>query len=200
MTPETKWATIAWKQPSFPTRQKFKTTPSAKKVMATVFWDHPGVLLDDFLIRGATVNATSYCATLNRLRKAISRKRPECLSKSVLLMHDNARPPAASLTRDLEHRFWWEVFEHAAYSPDLAPSDFHLFEPLKKQLGGRNFRTYDEVQQAVVMCLQNLDSYFFYTGCDTVIYWWSFDNHGDYVKKQFVLVILLCCVSLWISK
>jgi hypothetical protein len=25
----------------------------------------------------------------------------------------------------------WEVIEHPPYSPDLAPSDFHLFGPLK---------------------------------------------------------------------
>lgn len=29
--------------------------------------------------------------------------------------------------------------EHSSYSPDLAPSDFHLFELLKKHLGRRWF-------------------------------------------------------------
>jgi histone-lysine N-methyltransferase SETMAR len=33
--------------------------------------------------------------------------------------------------------FGWEVFEHPAYSPDLAPSDFHLFPKLKKLVTGR---------------------------------------------------------------
>jgi hypothetical protein len=31
--------------------------------------------------------------------------------------------------------FGWEVFEHPAYSPDWAPSDFHLFPKLKEFLG-----------------------------------------------------------------
>jgi hypothetical protein len=26
----------------------------------------------------------------------------------------------------------WKLFEHLPYSPDFAPSDFHLFGPLKK--------------------------------------------------------------------
>jgi len=28
--------------------------------------------------------------------------------------------------------FGWEVFEHPAQSPDLPPSDFHLFSTLKE--------------------------------------------------------------------
>jgi hypothetical protein len=30
-------------------------------------------------------------------------------------------------------------FEHPPYSAELAPSDFHLFRPLKKNLGGKRF-------------------------------------------------------------
>jgi hypothetical protein len=33
------------------------------------------------------------------------------------------------------------------YSPDLAPSDFHLFLYLKKHFAGKNFDDDDEVQQ-----------------------------------------------------
>jgi histone-lysine N-methyltransferase SETMAR len=43
----------------------------------------------------------------------------------------------------------WEVLEHPAYSPDLAPSDFHLFGPLKNALRGRQFAADDEVKEAV---------------------------------------------------
>ncbi|GFN93131.1 transposase [Plakobranchus ocellatus] len=34
---------------------------------------------------------------------------------------------------------------HPAYSPDLAPSDFHLFGPLKRHLGGKKFEDEDEL-------------------------------------------------------
>ena len=37
-------------------------------------------------------------------------------------------------------QFSWEVFNHPPYSPDLAPSDFHLFLLLKKILSGRGER------------------------------------------------------------
>lgn len=185
VTPTSKQASMSWKHPSSPPRKKFKTTPSAKKVMATVFWDHQGVLLVDFLTHGSTVNAPRYCTTLGRLRDAIRRKRPGLLTTGVLLLHDNARPHTATATRDLLQRFRWQVLDHPPYSPDLAPSDFHLFGPLKKHLGGLHFRTDAEVQQAVLTWLHNLDADFFHAGFDGLVYRWNkcFDKHGDYVEK-----------------
>jgi hypothetical protein len=41
---------------------KFKTLPSAGKVMFTVFWDRKGVILLDFLERGQTINSDRYIA------------------------------------------------------------------------------------------------------------------------------------------
>jgi hypothetical protein len=79
----------------------------------------------------------------------------------------------------------WEVLDHPPYIPDLALSDFHLFGPLKKRLGGRRFATDGEVQQAVMSWLQALDTDFFYAGIDALVYRWdkSFGKYGDYVEK-----------------
>jgi hypothetical protein len=64
----------------------------AGKVMAMEFWDRKGVLLVDFMEKGTTINAASYCATLERLRAAIKRQRPGLLTPGVLLLHEKARP------------------------------------------------------------------------------------------------------------
>lgn len=74
VTPEMKRATMARKHPLFSPSKMFKTTPSAKNLMAIVFLDQQDVLLVDFLIRGVPLNATSYCSSLDRSRKAIHRK------------------------------------------------------------------------------------------------------------------------------
>jgi histone-lysine N-methyltransferase SETMAR len=66
-----------------------------------------------------------------------------------MLLHDNARPHAAARTQAMLQEFGWEVFEHPAYSPDLATSDFHLFPKLKEFLGGRRFKSDEEVKDAV---------------------------------------------------
>jgi histone-lysine N-methyltransferase SETMAR len=66
-----------------------------------------------------------------------------------MLLHDNARPHAAARTQALLQEFGWKVVEHPACSPDLAPSDFHLFLKLKEFLGGTRFRSDEEVKDAV---------------------------------------------------
>jgi transposase len=51
-----------------------------------------------------------------------------------MLFYDNARPHTAAHTRALLKHFNWELFDHPHYSPDLAPSDYHLFAYLKNSL------------------------------------------------------------------
>ena len=153
--------------------------------MAT-FWGGSSMRATGYLLtHGTTLNATSYCATLYQLREEIHYKRPELLTTGVLLLHDNARPHIATVTRDLWQRFQWEVLDHTLYSPDLASSNYHLLEPLKKHLESQHFRTDIEVQQAVLTWLHDFDADFFETSFDGLVYWWNkcLDRHGDYAKK-----------------
>jgi len=39
-----------------------------------------------------------------------------------------------------------DVLPHPPYSPDLAPSDYHHFDPMKKMLAGQKFVTGMEMQ------------------------------------------------------
>jgi len=55
----------------------------------------------------------------------------------------------------------WEVLTHLLYSPDLAPSDFHLFGPFNKSFrGGIKFENNDAVQQYVLKFLVVLTKIF----------------------------------------
>ncbi|GFX84980.1 HTH_48 domain-containing protein [Trichonephila clavipes] len=94
---------------SSPEKVKIKQTISAQKIM---FWDRKGVLLVEFLTRSDTINAAAYCATLQKLRRAIQIKRRGMLSAGVVLLHDNARPHTANRTQDLITSFGWEQLDH----------------------------------------------------------------------------------------
>jgi len=135
---------MAWKHPGSPTIKKFKTSTNSGKLMATVFWDMHGVLLLHFSPPNETVNSASYPASLKKLRRAVQRKRPQMSDKRVLLLHDNARPHTAHATVNLLERWGWEILEHPPYSPELAPSDFHLFPNMKKHLRAKRFKSHDE--------------------------------------------------------
>ena len=56
-----------------------------------------------------------------------------------MLLHDNVRPHTAAHTAETLRKLKFEVMAHPPYSPDLAPSDYYLFGPLKEALKCRRF-------------------------------------------------------------
>jgi histone-lysine N-methyltransferase SETMAR len=81
--------------------------------------------------------------------------------------------------------FGWEVFEHSAYSPDLAPSDFHLSQKLKEFLGGRRFKSDEEVKDAVKEWLNGLAAEVYDEGIQKLVtrYDKCLNVGGDYAEK-----------------
>ena len=67
----------------------------------------------------------------------------------VLLQHSNAWPHTSLKMCEVISFFGWTTISHLQYLPDLAPSDFHLFGPLKKSLRGQHFSSDEEVKTAV---------------------------------------------------
>ena len=127
-----------------PLKKKYKTLPSAGKVMSTVFWDRKGVILPDFLEPGQTINSDRYIMTLTKLKARISGVRPG-KKTTFLLQHNNARPHTNLKTMEHIVNFGWTFVPHRPYSLDLAPSDFHLFGPMKDGLCGQHFSSNDAI-------------------------------------------------------
>jgi len=118
--------------------------------MLTLFWDERGVILEHYIPRGNTVNSATYADLLkNHLHPAIKSKRRGLRSTGVLLQHDNARPHTARSTVAPIQDLTFEYLPHPLYSPNLTPSDFHVFGPLKEKMRSKSFRCDEEVQQAV---------------------------------------------------
>jgi len=158
--PESKRASKQWKHADSPPPKKFRAIASAGKVMASVLWDKCGVIHVDFLPRGVTINSEYYCRVLSDVHMRLRKKRPGFITKGVLFLQDNARAHTALRTRFILQQLSWEVLPHLPHSPDLAPSDFHVFGPLKEFLGGQHFSTDDEVKQAVLrFCRTDKSSY-----------------------------------------
>lgn len=184
-TPETKARSMVWKKKDQPAPKKFKQQASAGKVMATVFWDRKGIIWIEYCPRGCTINGAEYFDTLMRLRKAIKSRRPGLLSKKVILLHDNAPAHSSKYTQGLLKSFEWDVFPHPPYSPDLAPSDYHLFPQIKSALGGKRFKDDASLQAEVAAICQKLDGAWYSLGIIKLIsrYNKCLDNGGDYVEK-----------------
>ncbi|GFN99464.1 transposase [Plakobranchus ocellatus] len=93
--------------------------------------------------------------------------------------------PQANLTQQWLQRYGWEILPHPAHSPDLAPSDFHLFGLLKRHLGGMAFETEDDLISELRNWFDALDVDFFRIGINSLLSRWQkcIDLHGDYVEK-----------------
>ena len=91
------------------------------------------------------------------------------LTKGVVLLHDNARPHTAALTKALIKLFNWEIFDHPPSSPDLAPSDYHLFTKMKVWLATQRFHTNEERMDGVNKWLHILAAPFFDEGLQKLV-------------------------------
>ena len=75
-----------------------------------------------------------------KLDKEIKEKRPELATrKGVIFPQDNTRAHTSLVTRKELLELGWEVMPHPPYSPDLAPSNYHLFRSLQNHLNGKTF-------------------------------------------------------------
>jgi hypothetical protein len=66
-----------------------------------------------------------------------------------MLLLDNALPHIAALTLALLQHFDLGLFDHLPYSPDLAPSDYHLLTYSKNWLGSQRFKNKEDLMEDV---------------------------------------------------
>lgn len=97
----------------------------------------------DIMPQGTTINSDAYVATLKKLQARLSRARPHRQKQDVLLLHDNVRPHISQKTKDEITKLGWTTLPHSPYSPDVAPSDYHLFGKLKESLRRTRFEDDD---------------------------------------------------------
>jgi len=144
--PETKKQSMQWKHASSPSPRKFKVQASAGQVMPC-----SGVLkvycwlticLTNWQLQESTM-LTYFTNCLSQLKRSQESwpSYPYICTTVHLLAGHNVGQAAV-----LECGF--EEICHPLYSPDMTPSDYHLFPKLKKHLRGQRFLTDDELKYA----------------------------------------------------
>ena len=112
----------------------------SKKVMITVWWTASGLIHHSFLETGKTITAESYSREIDICYKKLAEKRPYMVNrKGPILLHDNARPHVGKITQKKLSSLGIEVLPHPPYSPDLSPTDYHMFRHLDNFLSGKIF-------------------------------------------------------------
>ena len=97
----------------------------------TIFWNCQDVLLP----RNTTINGSFHTSLLHQFHSSIWEKR----AGGVLFLHDNVHVYKFNSALTAIQYTSFTEFNHPAYSPDIAPSNYHLFLNLKNFLRCRNF-------------------------------------------------------------
>jgi len=174
----------AWVDRGTPSTSTPKRDVHAKKVMLSIWWDIKGVLYYELLEPSETITGDRYSRQLIKLAEEISKKRPYTGHgrRPVKLLHDNAKPHVSKVVRGTLTTLGWEVLDHPAYSPDLAPSDYHLFRSMQNALQDVRFRNVAEIRKWVDDFIASKEEHFFAEGIHQLPEKWRkvLENNGEY--------------------
>ncbi|GFT93007.1 mariner Mos1 transposase [Trichonephila clavipes] len=135
-------------EPEQPSKSTTRPNRFDRKTMLCIFWDKKGPIYYELLKPGGTVNTDRYKQQLLHLNDAILEKREQYEKRQhkVIFFDDDAPSHRAKPTKDIVKELGWEPLAHAAYSPDLAPSDYHLFASFGHALADQRFTSYEYVK------------------------------------------------------
>ncbi|UYV74220.1 Iav [Cordylochernes scorpioides] len=136
-----------------------------KKLMLCIWWDQLGVIYYELLQPNETITGERYQQQLMRL-SALKIKRPLYAKRhdKVIYQHDNARPHVAKVVKETLEALQWDVLPHPLYSPDIAPSDYHMFRSMTHGLAEQHFTSYEEAKNWVNVWIASKDEDFFRNG------------------------------------
>ena len=157
--------------------------------MLCIWWDQLGVV---YYEPTKIITGDRYRTQLMRLSRALKDKRSQYNERhdKVILQHDNARPHVAKVKTYLE-TLKWEVLPHPPYSPDVAPSDYHLFRSMAHGLAD-HFRSYEEVKNWIASWIASKDDQFFRRGIRTLPERWEkvVASDGQYFEFKCITSFL----------
>ena len=95
------------------------------------------------------------------------------------------RHHTAAQTVQIINELGWEPLPHPPYTPDLPPSHYHLFGPLKAFTRGKKFESHDEVKNVVSDWLRHQSKEFYADGIRKLVHRCEIcvTLLGDYVEE-----------------
>lgn len=166
-----------WVKPREPGLPVPKTDIHSKKVMLSIWWCMTGPIHWELLPTNTTVTADVYCKQLEAVAAKVCGKMDR-----VFYLHDNARPHVAKTVRQKLLEIGWTTLPHPPYSPDMAPTDYHLFRSLSHFLDGQSFTDEDHLKSVLQTFFDNKSPDFYKQGIEALPIRWQYivDNNGSY--------------------
>ncbi|XP_063517887.1 histone-lysine N-methyltransferase SETMAR isoform X4 [Pongo pygmaeus] len=154
-----------------------------KKVMVTIWWSAAGLIHYSFLNPGETITSEKYAQEIDEMHQKLQRLQLALVNrKGPILLHDNARPHVAQPTLQKLNELGYEVLPHPPYSPDLLPTNYHVFKHLNNFLQGKRFHNQQDAENAFQEFIKSRSTDFYATGINQLISRWQkcVDCNGSY--------------------
>jgi histone-lysine N-methyltransferase SETMAR len=140
---------LMWIQPDGEIPERERRTIQSGKVMLTIVWNPSGFHLINVLPKGFKFNASFYVTQILGRLSDWRRTQVERTNRKLWVYADNARPHTATVALQFMQQNAMRRVPYPSYSPDLASSDFYLFDYIRKFLLGCEFADRDSLLQAV---------------------------------------------------
>nr|BAO79476.1 transposase [Amegilla dulcifera]BAO79481.1 transposase [Amegilla dulcifera]BAO79484.1 transposase [Amegilla dulcifera] len=174
----------SWVMQDEPVQTTSRAEIHQKKIMLSVWRDYKGILYFELMPQNQTINSNVHVQQLAKLNDAIQEKRPILSNrKGVVFHHDNAKPYTSLVTRQKLLELGWDVLSHPPYSPNLSPSDYHLFRSMQNSLNGKIFNNADDIRSHLIQFFDSKDQKFYERGFFTLPERWQkvIDKNGQYL-------------------
>jgi histone-lysine N-methyltransferase SETMAR len=175
-----------WLNPRQVAESMAKRDRFSRKALLCVWWNFEGVIHFELVPNNRTVDADLYCAQLDRMYEELGQKYPALVNrKRVILQQDNAKPHTARQTKEkIKELDSIELLPHPAYSPDLAPSDYHLFRSMAHFLRGRSFNNLVDVERGCREFFASKDKEWYKRGIEQLGERWlrTIESNGLYFE------------------
>jgi histone-lysine N-methyltransferase SETMAR len=112
-------------------------------------------------------------------------KQPSLMNRGrPILLHDNAKPHTAEITKQLLQELSYDVLDHPPYSPDLSPTDYHLFFHLELFSRKKKYTTDMQVKRRFGTFVRSNNPKFYYNGIHKLPIQWQqcVESNGSYFK------------------
>ena len=135
----------SWGMPGHASTSTVRPNIHGAKAKFCIWWVQLGVVYYELLKPSETITEDRYQMQLMRLSQVLKEKQPQYEERhnKVIFQHDNARPDVARPVKT----YFETPPPHPPYSPDVAPSDYYLFQSMAHGLAHRHFRSYKEVKK-----------------------------------------------------
>ncbi|RCN39269.1 hypothetical protein ANCCAN_14797 [Ancylostoma caninum] len=163
---------------------------NGEKVLLTMWWTSIGMIHYHFVRGGKPMAEDQFLRHITNMYKKLECKQPGLVSeldvKGLFLLCDNPRPYTSLKSTVRLHQYRFEVLPHPPQSPDLLPSNYHVFRHLNCDLAGKNFYTEAEVERAFLSFIASRKPEFFSDGLTELALRWRkcVSSNGGYFNKS----------------